>query len=206
MTERGRDLVLAGAIISIMLNPLFFAVLDRILASRKEEAAPSRKPSAPSHEPLRHSTQRDHVVLVGHGRVGRVVSGALRASRTPLLVIEDNPGAIERLVQDGVEVITGNAAAPDMLQAANVGAARGLLVAIPDAFEGGQIVAKARAISATLPIIARAHSDEEIAHLKFHGATSVIMGEMEIARAMLALLEVDRKGEAGTAVGAPSAA
>jgi monovalent cation:H+ antiporter-2, CPA2 family len=84
-----------------------------------------------------------------------------------------------------VEVITGNAAAPDMLRAANVGAARGLLVAIPDGFEGGQIVAKARAISESLPIIARAHSEEEIAHLMFHGATSVIMGEMEIARAML---------------------
>ena len=206
MTERGRDLVLAGAIISIMLNPLFFALLDRFLASRKGEAEPSRTSNAAPREPLRLSTQRDHVVLVGHGRVGRVVSGALRTNHTPLLVIEDNPGAIERLVQDGVEVITGNAAAPDMLQAANVGAARGLLVAIPDAFEGGQIVAKARAISATLPIIARAHSEEEIAHLKFHGATSVIMGEMEIARAMLALLEVDRMAEAGAAVAAPSAA
>ena len=61
-----------------------------------------------------------------------------------------------------------------------------MLVAIPDAFEGGQIVAKARANSGSLPIIARAHSEEGIAHLKFHGATSVIMGEMEIARAMLA--------------------
>jgi CPA2 family monovalent cation:H+ antiporter-2 len=205
MTERGRDLVLAGAIISIMLNPLFFAVLDRILASRKEEAAPSRKASAPPREPLQISTQRDHVVLVGHGRVGRVVARALRAINTPLLVIEDNPGAIEQLVQEGVEVIRGNAAAPDMLQAANVGAARGLLVAIPDAFEGGQIVAKARAISKGLPIIARAHSEEEIAHLKFHGATSVIMGEMEIARAMLALLEVDR-ATAATETSAPSAA
>ncbi|MBS0531152.1 MAG: Kef family K(+) transporter [Proteobacteria bacterium] len=205
MTERGRDLVLAGAIISIMLNPLFFALLDRILARRQEEAVPSRKPDAPPREPLRHSMQRDHVVLVGHGRVGRVVSVALRASRTPLLVIEDNPGAIKQLVQDGVEVIRGNAAAPDMLQAANVGAARGLLVAIPDAFEGGQIVAKARAISKSLPIIARAHSEEEIAHLKFHGATSVIMGEMEIARAMLALLDVDRV-VATTEAGAPSAA
>jgi CPA2 family monovalent cation:H+ antiporter-2 len=91
-----------------------------------------------------------------------------------------------------------------MLQAANVGAARGLLVAIPDAFEGGQIVAKARAISGGLPIIARAHSEEEIAHLKFHGATSVIMGEMEIARAMLALLEADRAAAADA--GTPTAA
>ena len=136
-----------------------------------------------------------------------MVSRALRAANTPLLVIEDNPGTVERLIQDGVEVITGNAAAPDLLQAANVGAARGLLVAIPDGFEGGQIVAKARAINAGLPIIARAHSEEEIAHLKFHGATSVIMGEMEIARAMLALLDADRVAmNMAAGVSAPTAA
>jgi len=191
MTDRGRDLVLAGAIISIMLNPLWFALLDRLLAQKEPAATlggakPTAEVRSVPREPLPVSALSDHVVLVGHGRVGSVVSRALREAQTPLLVIEDNPGTIERLKQEGVEVITGNAAAPDMLQAANVGAARGLLVAIPDAFEGGQIVAKARAMSASLPIIARAHSEEQIAHLKFHGATSVIMGEMEIARAMLA--------------------
>src|SRR4029079_13916615 len=127
----------------------------------------------------------NHVVLVGHGRVGSVVSKALRQAHIPILVIERSPGSIEKLRQEGIEVITGNAAAPDMLQAANVGAARGLLVAIPDAFEGGQIVANERALSANLPIIARAHSEEEIAHLKHHGANSVIMGEQEIAKAMI---------------------
>ena len=82
--------------------------------------------------------------------------------------------------------LKGNAAAAGMLQAANVGAARALLVAIPDAFESGQIVAKARAISVDLPIIARAHSNQEVAHLKHHGANVVIMGEEEIAKAMIA--------------------
>ena len=153
---------------------------------RRRLRPPSLSPQEPPHGPLPVSALTDHIVLVGHGRVGSVVSRALREAGTPLLVIEDNPGIIERLKQEGVEVITGNAAAPDMLQAANVSAARGLLVAFPDGFEGGQIVAKARAISGSLPIFARAHSEEEIAHLKFHGATSVIMGEMEIARAMLA--------------------
>ena len=186
LPDRGRDLVLAGAIISIMLNPLFFALLDRMLAAKEEVTTPAQpaEPAAP-RIPLEASKLSNHVVLVGHGRVGSVVSTALRQAQIPILVIEDSPGSIEKLRQEGIEVITGNAAAPDMLQAANVGAARGLLVAIPDAFEGGQIVAKARAISTTLPIIARAHSEEEIAHLKHHGANSVIMGEQEIAKAMI---------------------
>ena len=93
-----------------------------------------------------------------------------------------------RLHRDGVTAFTGNAAAPDMLEAADIAAASGLLVTIPDAFESGQIVAKARALNAKLPIIARAHSDEEIAHLKHNGADTVIMGEEEIAKAMVASL------------------
>jgi CPA2 family monovalent cation:H+ antiporter-2 len=192
LPDRGRDLVLAGAIISIMLNPLFFALLDRLLADKdakaaaaSEAAAADSKEKAVPRVPLSETQLKDHVVLVGHGRVGSVVSRALRLNNTPLLVIEDTPGVVERLQSLGVEVITGNAAAPDMLQAANVMGARGLLVAIPDAFEGGQIVAKARALNPTLPIIARAHSEEEIAHLKHHGANVVIMGEQEIAKAML---------------------
>jgi len=187
MTERGRDLVLAGSIITIMLNPLWFALLDRILVEKKDAPPlpPDEKPAPPRVE-LPVTRLSNHVVLVGYGRVGGVVGKALRGANEPFLVIEDNPGTIERLRQEGVEVINGNAAAAGVLQAANLDVARGLLVAIPDAFEGGQIVAKARAISTNLPIIARAHSEEEIVHLKHHGANSVIMGEHEIAKAMIA--------------------
>ena len=209
LPDRGRDLVLAGAIISIMLNPLFFALLDRYETKKKaaEDAAeaaaaaqsaddaaaetvaeaakePARKKPARVELPVTALT--GHVVLVGYGRVGSVVGNSLRQGGVPFLVIEDDPGCLERLTEAGIEKITGNAAAPGMLVAANLEGARGLIVAIPDAFEGGQIVAKARAISATLPIIARAHSEEEIAHLKHHGANYVIMGEQEIAKAMIA--------------------
>ena len=188
LPDRGRDLVLAGAIISIMVNPVFFAILDRIVAKEEAELQPVGPPDPAKpvvRDPPPVSELTNHVILVGHGRVGSVVSTALRAAKMPFLVIEDTPGVVERLRESHVDVITGNAAAPDMLQAANIAQASGLLVAIPDAFEGGQIVAKARALNPTLPIIARAHSDEEVAHLKYHGATVVIMGEQEIAKAML---------------------
>jgi CPA2 family monovalent cation:H+ antiporter-2 len=58
-------------------------------------------------------------------------------------------------------------------------------VAIPDAFEGGQVVQQAHAINPDLLIIARAHSEEEIDYLRRHGARLVVMGEHEIAKAML---------------------
>ncbi len=209
LPDRGRDLVLAGAIISIMLNPLFFALLDRYEAKKKaaeeaEEAAAAAQSAQdtaaeavaeaarvsakkkPARVELPVTALTNHVVLVGYGRVGSVVGKSLQQGGVPFLVIEDDPGCLERLAEAGIEKITGNAAAPGMLVAANLEAARGLIVAIPNAFEGGQIVAKARAISLTLPIIARAHSEEEIAHLKHHGANFVIMGEQEIAKAMIA--------------------
>jgi CPA2 family monovalent cation:H+ antiporter-2 len=190
LPERGRDLVLAGAIASILINPVLFVLLDKF-SSRAERRRPKFKrrevvPPLPPREPLPISTKTDHVVLVGYGRVGSVVGKTLLEDATPLVVIEDRPAGLKELRERGVDVLQGNAVTQGMLQAANIGAARALLVAIPDAFEGGQIVAKARAISAELPIIARAHSEQEIAHLRHHGANVVIMGEQEIAKAMIA--------------------
>src|SRR5262245_14123934 len=189
LPEAGRDLVLAGAIISILLNPLMFAALDHWPAQQEEPAAKAGAPAPPPEPPTRHkltpTTLVDHVVVVGHGRVGSVISDALAASKTPFLVIESEGDAAKRLRERGVETITGNAADPEVVQAANLAAARCLLVAIPDAFEGGQVVQQARAINPALLIVARAHFEEEIDHLKRHGANIVVMGEHEIAKSML---------------------
>lgn len=193
LPERGRDLVLAGAIISILLNPLFFAWLDRTLARRDatKPAAPDAAPAAapePAREEIPLTTLSDHVVLVGHGRVGSFVSEQLLKTGTPLLVIEEHADRADTLKGKGPETIAGNAAHPDVIRAANVEAARCVLVAVPDAFEGGQIVAQARERNPSLPIVARAHSEAEIEHLKKHGATAVVMGEHEIAKAMIAAI------------------
>jgi CPA2 family monovalent cation:H+ antiporter-2 len=124
-------------------------------------------------------------VLVGHGRVGSVISAALREDRTPYLVIETDEDAAAELRQQSIETITGNSADPEVVRAANLPAASCLLVAIPEAFEGGQTVMQARRANPDLLIIARAHSDEEVEYLKKHGASIVIMGEFEIAKAMI---------------------
>jgi len=193
----GRDLILAGAIISILLNPILFAVLDAYFARREKaleetadavpipEVESEEEDALPTREPIQPTSLTDHVVLVGHGRVGRFVSKELRARGTPLFVIEDNKDDVAALKELGIEAVTGNAADPEVIQAANLPEARCLLVAIPDAFEGGQVVQQARDINSILPIIARAHSEEEINHLIKHGANLVVMGEHEIAKAMI---------------------
>lgn len=186
LPERGHSLIIAGAILSILLNPLLFAGLDLLQARRDRSAAePAPQPAEGegSREPLRRTLLTDHVVLVGHGRVGRAIASSLAAG-TPLLVIEADEERLSELALANVPAISGNAADPEVLAAANLEAARCLLVAIPDAFEGGQVVEQGRALNAKLPIVARAHSDAEVLHLVKHGASTAILAENEIAKAM----------------------
>ena len=192
LPEEGRDLILAGAIISILINPLLFAALDVYAAQREKALAEASaadqsvaEQETPMREPIRPTSLTDHVVLIGHGRVGSYISAALKARNVKMFVIEDDEEGVAVLKQEGIEALEGNAADPEVLQASNLTEARCLLVAIPDAFEGGQVVHQAHAINPKLPIIARAHSEEEIDYLRRHGASVVVMGEHEIAKAML---------------------
>ena len=187
LPEQGRDLILAGAIISILLNPLLFAALDHVLERREQRRVQVAEitETDTAREPIRPTRLANHIVLVGHGRVGSAISAALRTKGVPLFVIEYNEDAVAALKTTGVETLSGNAADPELIATANLGGARCLLVAIPNAFEGGQVVQQARAINPKLIIVARAHSEAEIEHLKKHGADLVVMGEHEIAKAML---------------------
>jgi CPA2 family monovalent cation:H+ antiporter-2 len=188
LPEQGRDLILIVAIISIVLNPFLFSALDRLLARPEMtpgEPVAARAGAAGPREKIRATNLEGHIVLIGHGRVGSFISQALGRGTDPLFVIEDDEEEVAALKTRGIAALAGNAADPEIIAAANLGAARCLLVAIPDGFEGGQVVRQARAINPALPIIARAHSEEEIDHLKRHGADIVVMSEHEIAKSIL---------------------
>ena len=129
----------------------------------------------------------NHVVLIGHGRVGRFITAAAGREIGSLLIVEENADLVAQARAAGHEAIQGNGVDPEVLAACNLSGARYLLVAVPNAFEGGQILEQARKLNSALPIAARAHSADEIEHLRKHGATHVVMGEHEIAKAMLNL-------------------
>ena len=196
----GRDLILAGAILSILINPFLFAMVDRIFAKRErafaDASAKAEREADLAREPIHPTGLSDHVVLVGYGRVGSCIGDLLREEQVPLFIIDDNEDAVSGLRDQGVEAIIGNAADPNIIAGANLMAARCLLVAVADAFEGGQIVQQARAINPSLLIIARAHSEAEAEHLKTHGATSVVMAEQETGKAMVRDFFARRGGEA----------
>jgi monovalent cation:H+ antiporter-2, CPA2 family len=189
----GRDLILAGAILSIMLNPVVFGSVDwltprlkrplsRVVDAPASDALIGRAAAPAESSELPDTTRlTGHTILVGYGRVGGIIADALKQNSQPLLVIEDAAGALAKLRESNFETIIGNAARSDVLKAANLAAARYLLIATPEAFEAGQIVQQARAANPSIQIIARAHSDAEVAHLTSLGADIVIMGEREIA-------------------------
>lgn len=199
LPAEARDLVLAGALLSIVLNPLAFTAAERLrpLIERAKPAAEGAEPTAPAPPPAEAeaeaapvaTTLTDHVVVVGHGRVGSLVAAALRGAHRPFLVVDDAESTIANLRGLGIETIAGNAARPEILAATGLGRARDLVVAVPNAFEAGQVVLQARAANPRLWIVARAHSDAEVDHLRGLGADVVIMGEREIARGMVEEIE-----------------
>ncbi|HTI02769.1 MAG TPA: YbaL family putative K(+) efflux transporter [Acidisoma sp.] len=183
-----RDLVLGASILSIIVNPLLFRLMKqfRPWIDRKDGVLPLPSDAAEPALALPRTDLADHAILVGYGRVGQRVAEGLRQSGWPLLVIETGEGTARALEQEGgVTIITGNAADPAVMEAANLAAARLVIVAIPNVFEAGQIVAQAKAANPTAIIIARAHFDQEVTHLAKLGAGIVVMGEEEIARTML---------------------
>ncbi len=198
LPEKGRDLVLAAAILSILLNPIIFAVVERgrsrilRITAAPRGATPVAAPPAPAAGATAEAAEApavtaltDHDVLVGFGRVGSLVGTGLLAAGRPLLVIEERSEEIEAARQAGAEVVTGNAADERTLAAANIAAARRLFVTVPEAFEAGNVIHHARQVNPALEIVARAHSDAAVEYLTTQGANLTVMGEREIALRIL---------------------
>ncbi len=189
MPDAGRDLILAGAILSIFLNPFVFTVLDRLKPwiERHDdmgEGAASAE-AGPAPDAVARSTLANHAVIVGYGRVGSAVGDALAERGQAYLVVEERKEIVDALRARGVETILGPLPPSALAEAANVAQARWMFVAVPNGFEAGQIVVEARQANSALEIVARAHSDAEVEHLSKLGAQRVIMGEREIARGMV---------------------
>ncbi len=181
LPEEGQGLILAGALLSITANPLLFAAVQRLFPDEAEPLPPvDTAPELRDYQAL-----SGHVIVVGHGRVGRYVTQALMAEDRPLVVIDLQRERVKSLQAAGVRAVYGNANAAGILERAGVQGASLLLVTVPDALEGGGVVQQARSVNPSVAIAARAHSDEAVAHLDRTGADAVFMGEREIARRMI---------------------
>ncbi len=127
---------------------------------------------------------RDHVIVVGYGRVGSELARLLSARGVAVVAIDGEDDLVARARADGLPAIRGNAVNERVLHEAAPERATTALVAIPNALEAGEIVARLRAINPALSIVARAHSDIELKHLLEHGADAAVMAERELAHSL----------------------
>jgi CPA2 family monovalent cation:H+ antiporter-2 len=191
LPDNGRDLIMAGALISILLNPVLFTLLDRYTAKGEaklpaDEAGTEPAPvSDVEDDAVPAVTLTDHAVVIGYGRVGRIVVDALANAGVPMVVADERPEAVADLRARGIEALSGNANERGMLEATNLAAAKWFVSAIPSPFETGSLIEHARAANPDLDIVARAHSDAEVEYLMKAGASRVIMSERETASAMI---------------------
>ncbi|MES2173093.1 MAG: YbaL family putative K(+) efflux transporter [Pseudomonadota bacterium] len=174
-----RDLILAGAIVSIFLNPILFSLVVR---DRKQEEVDDEAARVAAAGPA-----VGHIILIGYGRVGKLIALGLTQRDIPFIVIEDDPEKAEEAQEAGLSVVRGNALEDRHLNAAGVTKARRLLIAVPEGFEGGAIHEHARHLNPDLDVVARAHSDAEVDYLQGLGVPHVVMGERELASRMLKL-------------------
>lgn len=189
----GRDLILAGAIFSIALNPLAFygsrrlyeyvgrhPKLSGIFNMRENDLACLREQE--------RQDLKDLVVLVGYGRVGRHISENIQQANIDLVVVDQNRERVEMLREKGFHAIAGDASYPGVLAEAALDKAVALLIAVPDPFEARRILEAARELQPEIKVVVRAHNDEELTYFMEQNVNLALTGSREIARRMVEFL------------------
>ncbi len=195
LPEQGRDLILAGALISISLNPAFFHGSKWIYGWVAKNPKASRIFNI-NDDDLAHlredeikSLKKGLVILVGHGRVGRHISQNVQLSKIDLVIVDANRERVEALREQGMHAIAGDATHAETLREAAIERAFAILVAVPNPFEGRKIVEAAREIHPTIRVLVRAHSDEEMEYFAEQGVDLAVMGPREVGRRMVEYLK-----------------
>jgi CPA2 family monovalent cation:H+ antiporter-2 len=190
LPTEGQSLILAGALISIALNPLAFRMaepLQRWIRARSPLARRLDQRDDPLAELPAHvamETLSGHLVLVGFGRVGRHIAEALDAQGLVYVVAEQQREAVEQLRERGIHAVAGDATDPAVLIQAHVARARMLIIATPDSFKARKMIEIARTLNPRIHGVVRSHSEDEAALLRREHAVEVLVGELELADSM----------------------
>jgi CPA2 family monovalent cation:H+ antiporter-2 len=187
LPAEAQSLIVAGAILSITLNPFVFGLVDplsRWVRARRGVAEALERPAGaiaelpPAVDP---ELLRDHVVVIGSGRVGEPVARELAGHGIPHVIVEQSREVAEALRAQGLPVVYGDAARPEVLASAHLERARLVIVAAPDAYQARAILALAFQLNPGVEVLVRTHSDAERSFLEEMGAARALVGERELA-------------------------
>jgi CPA2 family monovalent cation:H+ antiporter-2 len=186
--------LVAGTSLSILLTPLLLAGAYRGLARATRRAHWLSRIRA-AHES--HPELRDHIIIVGYGLNGRNLANLLRELEQPFVVVEMNGALVREAQKQGIPVIYGDAAYPEIMHAAGVERARAVVIAVSDPISTRYTVRTVRELNPTVYVVARTRYVAEIEPLYAVGATDVIPEEfetfIEIAGRIMRLLGVDNE-------------
>jgi CPA2 family monovalent cation:H+ antiporter-2 len=188
LPPEAQSLVVAGAMLSIALNPLLFSAIEPARQWVLRKSGRARRLEA-RHDPLAElpmSTDRSYlagqVVLVGHGEVGQALTKALQAQRIPLVVVEQNRERVEALRAAGQPAVCGDATEPLVLVQAHIAQAGLLVITCSESTDMRSMIETAHALNPGLPVIARSPNAEEAGLLLQAGAQQALHPEAAMAQ------------------------
>jgi CPA2 family monovalent cation:H+ antiporter-2 len=188
LPKLGQDLILAGAIISIAINPLLFKAvepLERWLGAKADLARTrSLDPLAELPASVSHDRLTGQVVLVGYGRVGRRIAAELTGRGVHYVVVEQNREVVDQLRRSDQPAVAGNAAEPAVLIQAHIARAAVLVIATPDTFHVRAMIETASALNPDIRCVVRTHNEQEAQLLREDTGGKVFIGEQELAGSM----------------------
>ncbi len=192
MPAEGQSLVLAGALISIALNSAIFGAMEPLRHWVLQRSSLARRlelrddPLAQLPMSTDHRLLSGQVVLVGYGRVGKLIGQALSEANIPFVVAEQNRELVDALRRDGLSAVSGDASTPEVLIQAHIARAAMLVVAITDTVDVRRMVEIARTLNPGISVALRTQSEEEAELLRKDTGGAVFLAENELGRGMSA--------------------
>ncbi|MDP4076780.1 YbaL family putative K(+) efflux transporter [Acidovorax sp. A1169] len=191
LPAEGTSLVLAGALISMALNPMLFHAIAPLQGWLRTRSALARRLEE-RDDPLAELPMTTHakflahqVVLVGYGKVGRRLAAALAANDVPFVVAEQNRELVEALRAKGIAAVFGDAVEPAVLIQAHIARAAMLVIATPDTLKVRQMIATAKLLNPMIETVIRSHSEQEARLLEEENGSTVFLAEEALAQAMV---------------------
>ena len=190
LPPEGQSLIVAGALLSITLNPVAFWSARRIndwILERPRLRDLLERPAGPLPDVprgVRTESLHDHAIIVGFGRVGGAIGDMLAEQSLPFVVVEQSRELVQSLRKRGVAAFFGDASRPHVLEQANVRRARLVVVTAPDPFKSRAIITVARKANPAIDTVVRTHSETEREYLEGIKVGLAILGERELAKAM----------------------
>jgi monovalent cation:H+ antiporter-2, CPA2 family len=186
LPDEGYQLIVAGALLSITINPFLFGLIPRLETRLRRSPAVTalmarRAGELARLQPEEQASLRLHAIICGYGRVGRLIGPALERRGFRYVVVTQQRDEVDRLRTRGVTAIYGDAANLEVLEMANLPHARLVVVATADPHETRLIVERVRSLHDTVDLVVRTHSDTEAARLRALGRVQAVHGERELA-------------------------